>query len=64
MHKIRKFHEGHSTIGEWHGSGRVVAGSRQGNGRGTAWEQVYMCELAFNTTGERQGNGRGTAWYV
>jgi hypothetical protein len=31
MHKIRNFH-GHSTVGEWQGSGRVVAGLRQGNG--------------------------------
>jgi hypothetical protein len=23
--------------GEWQGSGKVVAGSRQGNGMGTAW---------------------------
>jgi hypothetical protein len=26
MHKIRNFHEGHSTVREW-----------QGSGRGTAW---------------------------
>jgi hypothetical protein len=26
MHKIRNFHEGHSTVGEW-----------QGRGRGPAW---------------------------
>jgi hypothetical protein len=31
MHKIRNFH-GHRTVGEWQGSGRVVTGSRQGNG--------------------------------
>jgi hypothetical protein len=57
MHKIRDFHEGHSTVGE----GRVVARSRQGNGmvcvnpslkrqgnsRGTAWEQHGMCESAL-----------------
>jgi hypothetical protein len=30
MHKIRNFHEGHSTVGEWQGSGRVVAGERHG----------------------------------
>jgi hypothetical protein len=28
MHKIRNFHEGHSTVGEWQGSGR----ERHGNG--------------------------------
>jgi hypothetical protein len=46
---------------EWHGSGRVMAGERhgngtvcvnrslkrQGNGVGTAWERHGMCELAF-----------------
>jgi hypothetical protein len=40
MHKIRNFHEGQSTVGEWQGSGKVVwqgsgkvvAGSWQGNG--------------------------------
>jgi hypothetical protein len=30
MHKIRNFHEGNSTVGEWLGSGRVVAGERHG----------------------------------
>jgi hypothetical protein len=44
MHKIRNFHEGHSTVGEW-----------QGSGRGTAWEQHGMCESAFNTAGEQHG---------
>jgi hypothetical protein len=44
MHKIRNFHEGHSTIGEW-----------QGSGRGTAWERHGMCESAFNMAGERYG---------
>jgi hypothetical protein len=37
MHKIRNFNEGHSNVGEWQGSGRVVAGERQGIGMGTAW---------------------------
>jgi hypothetical protein len=32
MHKIRNFQEGHSTVGEWQGSGRIVAGSWQENG--------------------------------
>jgi hypothetical protein len=32
MHKIRKIHEGHSTVGEWKGNGRIVAGERHGNG--------------------------------
>jgi hypothetical protein len=53
MHKIRNFHEGHSTVGEWQDSGRVVAGKRHG-----------MCESAFKTAGERHGNSMGTAWYV
>jgi hypothetical protein len=44
MYKIRNFHEGHSTVGEWKGSGRVVAGERHG-----------MCESVFNTAGERHG---------
>jgi hypothetical protein len=47
MHKIRNFH-GHSTVGEWRGSGRVVAGSWQGSGRGMAGERHGMCESAFN----------------
>jgi hypothetical protein len=37
MHKIRTFHQGHSTAGEWQGSGRVVGGERHG-----------MCESALN----------------
>jgi hypothetical protein len=37
MHKIRNFHEGHSTVGEWQGSGAVVAGERHG-----------MCESALS----------------
>ena len=52
------FHEGHSTIGEWQGSGRVVAGSWkgsgrvvsgswQGRGRVAAGERHGMCESAF-----------------
>jgi hypothetical protein len=44
MHKIRNFHEGRSTVGEW-----------QGSGRGTAWGRYGMCESAFNTAGERHG---------
>jgi hypothetical protein len=58
VHKIRNFHEGHSTVGEWQGSGTVVVGSwpgrgrvaaweRHGNGMGTAWERHGMCESAF-----------------
>jgi hypothetical protein len=52
MYKIRNFH-GHSTVGEWQGSGRVVAGSRQGNGM-----------VCVNRSLKRQGNSMGTAWYV
>jgi hypothetical protein len=62
VHKIRNFHERHSTVGEWQGSGRVVAGerqgngmvcvkrplTRQGNGMETAWERHGMCESAFS----------------
>jgi hypothetical protein len=36
MHMKRNFHEGHSTVGEWQGSSRVVAEERHG-----------MCESAF-----------------
>jgi hypothetical protein len=36
MHKIRNFHEGHNTVGEW-----------QGSGRETVWERHGMCESAF-----------------
>jgi hypothetical protein len=52
MHKIRNFH-GHSTVGEWHGSGRVVVGEWHGNGM-----------VCVNRPLKRQGNGMGTAWYV
>jgi hypothetical protein len=34
MHKIRNFHEGHSTVGEWQGNGMVCVNwslTRQGN---------------------------------
>jgi hypothetical protein len=34
VHKIRNFHEGHSTVGEWQVSSRVVAGSREGKRHG------------------------------
>jgi hypothetical protein len=37
MRKIRNFQERHSTVGEWPGSGRVVAWLWRGRGRGTAW---------------------------
>jgi hypothetical protein len=40
-----------STLGEWHGSGRVAARERHG-----------MCKSVFKTAGEQQGNGMGTAW--
>jgi hypothetical protein len=66
MHKIRNFH-GHSTVGEWQSSGRVVAWERHGMCQSvfkTAGERHGMCESVFQTAGERQGNGRGTAWYV
>jgi hypothetical protein len=36
MHRIRNFHEGPSLVGEWQGSGTVMAGERHG-----------MCESAF-----------------
>jgi hypothetical protein len=40
MHKVRNFHKGHSTVGEWQGCGREWHG---------------MCELAFNTAWEWRG---------
>jgi hypothetical protein len=46
MPKIRNFHERHSTIGEWQGSIRVLAGSWQGNGM-----------VCVNRPLRRQGNG-------
>jgi hypothetical protein len=55
MHKIRSFHEGHSTVGEWQGSGSTVAGSRKANGMVTAWERHGMCESVFSTAWERRG---------
>jgi hypothetical protein len=58
MHKIRNFHEGHSTVGEWQGSGRVAAGERHGMCESafiTAWERHGMCESAFITAWERHG---------
>jgi hypothetical protein len=36
MHKIRNFHEGHSTFGEWQGSGRGKAGLCPWDNRGKA----------------------------
>jgi hypothetical protein len=61
-----------STLGEWQGSGRVVLGSRQGNGRRTEWERHGMCESVFKTAWEQHGNGmvcvnrplkrHGTTW--
>jgi hypothetical protein len=50
MHKIRNFHEGHSTVGERQGSCRVVAGSWQSRGRGMAGNGIGTA-----------GNGIGTA---
>jgi hypothetical protein len=32
MHKIKDYHKGHSTVGEWQGSGRVMAGKLHGKG--------------------------------
>jgi hypothetical protein len=32
MQNVRKFHEGHSTVGEWQGRGRVAAKEQHGNG--------------------------------
>jgi hypothetical protein len=58
MHKIRNFHEGHSTVGECQGSSRLVAGERHGmceSAFNTAWERHGMCESAFNTAWERHG---------
>jgi hypothetical protein len=46
MHKIRIFHKGHSTVGEWQGSGWVVAGSRHRNSM-----------VCVNSPLTRQGNG-------
>jgi hypothetical protein len=43
-----------STLGKWQGNGRIVAGSRQGNG--------MECVNRFKTAGKQQGNGMGTAW--
>jgi hypothetical protein len=37
MHKKMNFHEGHSTVGEWQGSGSVVVAERHGNVMGTTW---------------------------
>jgi hypothetical protein len=47
MHKIRNFHKGHSTVGEWQGRGRVVAGSWQGRGRVAAGERHGRCESSL-----------------
>jgi hypothetical protein len=53
MHKLNSLQVGHSTVGEWQGSGRETAGERHG-----------MCESGFKTAGQRHGNSMGTAWYV
>jgi hypothetical protein len=56
MHKERNLHEGHSTVGEWQGTGSVVAGERHGMCESaTAGERHAMCESPFNTIGERHG---------
>jgi hypothetical protein len=39
MRKIKNFHEGHSTVGERQGSGRIVAGERHGMCKSTFIEQ-------------------------
>jgi hypothetical protein len=44
MRKIRNFHEGHSTAGEWQGSGWVVAGERHG-----------MCDRPLDHAATRTG---------
>jgi hypothetical protein len=52
------FHEGHSTVGEWQGSGRVVAWEWHGmceSGFKTAGEWHGMCESGFKTAGEWHG---------
>jgi hypothetical protein len=49
MHKVRNFHEGHSTVGEWQGIGRVVA-----------WEWHGMCESAFRISASRGLLARNT----
>jgi hypothetical protein len=46
MHKIRNFHEGHSTVGEW-----------QGSGKGMAWERHGNDMLCVNRPLTRHGNG-------
>jgi hypothetical protein len=40
VHKIRTFH-GHSTVGEWQGSGRVAAGEQHGNGMACVNRPLY-----------------------
>jgi hypothetical protein len=69
MKKIRNFDEGHSTVEEWQGRSRVVAGSgrgtaweRHGNGMGTAWERHGNGMVCVNRHLTRQGNDRETAW--
>jgi hypothetical protein len=48
------FRQGHDNHGAW-----------QGHGRGVAWAQHGMCELArHGLAWSQQGRGMGTAWYV
>jgi hypothetical protein len=57
MHKIRNFHEGHSTVGEWQGSGMVAAREQHGNGivyvnrpLTRQGDGMVMCESALMRT--------------
>jgi hypothetical protein len=43
MYKIRNFHEGHSTVGEW-----------QGRGRGPAWYVVQCSPLSHYMEGPKK----------
>jgi hypothetical protein len=47
---------------ECHGSGRMMAGERQGIGMGTAWKRHGNGMVCVNRSLKRQGNSRGTAW--
>jgi hypothetical protein len=51
MHKIRNFYKGHSTVGEWQGNGRVVAGERHGT-----CESASMVAPSTSSDSTAEGN--------
>jgi hypothetical protein len=46
MHKVRNFHEGHGTVGEWQDRSTGPAGEQHGNGMVCVnWPLVAVCTV-------------------